>query len=65
VFELGAASVLYGKQVGHLQGGIRSLPHETSATSGHISFAGDDLAAKTNELFRELISFGVIKVTVG
>lgn len=32
---------------------------------GYISFEKDTLSSKVNELFRELISFGLIKVSVG
>ena len=32
---------------------------------GYISFEKDALSSKVNELFRELISFGLIKVSVG
>jgi predicted nucleotide-binding protein len=64
VFELGAASVLYGKRVVIFKEDSVTFPSNFKDI-GYISFKGDDLAAKTNELFRELISFGVIKVTVG
>jgi hypothetical protein len=32
---------------------------------GHITFKNGELSAKGIELFRELIDFGLVKVTVG
>ncbi len=64
IFELGAASALYGQRViifkeesVHFPSNFRDI--------GYIEFPKDSLSAKTNELFKELISFGLIKVTVG
>ncbi|MGH7770801.1 MAG: TIR domain-containing protein [Candidatus Binatia bacterium] len=64
VYELGAASVLYGgriiifkEEAVHFPANFRDI--------GYIDFQKDALSAKTNELFKELISFGLIKVTVG
>jgi hypothetical protein len=64
VYELGAASVLYGKRIivfkeeaVHFPSNFRDI--------GHISFEKDRLDAKMNELFGELIAFGLIKITVG
>lgn len=31
---------------------------------GYITFEHDDLTAKANDLFRELIAFGILKVSV-
>jgi predicted nucleotide-binding protein len=64
VFELGAASVLYGKQVVIFKEESVSFP-TNFRDIGYIAFRGNDLAAKTHELLRELISFGVIKISVG
>lgn len=64
VYELGAASVLYGKRIiifkekdVHFPANFRDI--------GYIEFDRSALAAKTNELFKELIAFQLIKVTVG
>jgi len=64
VYKLGVASVLYGgkiiifKEDGvHFPSNFRDI--------GYIGFEKDALSAKVNELFKELISFGLIKVTVG
>lgn len=64
VYELGAASVLYGgkiiifkEEAVHFPSNFRDI--------GYIGFEKDALSAKVNDLFKELISFGLIKVTVG
>ncbi|MFQ5685012.1 MAG: TIR domain-containing protein [Candidatus Binatia bacterium] len=64
VYELGAASVLYGGKIiifkeesVHFPTNFRDI--------GYIDFEKDALSAKVNDLFKELISFGLIKVTVG
>jgi hypothetical protein len=64
IYELGAASVLYGKRTiifkereVHFPANFRDI--------GYIEFDKSALAAKTNELFKELIAFQLIKVTVG
>jgi predicted nucleotide-binding protein len=64
VYELGAASVLYGGKIIIFKEEGVNFPSNFRDV-GHISFDKDSLAAKTNELFRELISFGLISVTVG
>lgn len=64
VYELGAASVLYGGKIIIFKEEGVDFPSNFRDV-GHISFDKDSLAAKTNELFRELISFGLISVTVG
>ncbi len=64
VFELGAASVMYGRRVVIFREESVSFP-ANFRDIGHIPFEKDNLAAKTNELFRELISFGLIRITVG
>jgi predicted nucleotide-binding protein len=63
VFELGAASALYGSRV--------VIFKETGVTFptnfrdiGYIEFEKDRLDAKVNELFRELIGFQLITVSV-
>lgn len=64
VYELGAASVLYGGKIIIFKEEGVDFPSNFRDV-GHISFDKDALAAKTNELFRELISFDLISVTVG
>jgi predicted nucleotide-binding protein len=63
IFELGAASALYGSRV--------VIFKETGVTFptnfrdiGYIEFDKDRLDAKVNELFRELIGFKLITVSV-
>ncbi len=64
VFELGAAAVLYGRKVIIFKEIGVTFP-TNFRDIGYIEFDKDALSAKTNELFKELISFGLIKVTVG
>jgi predicted nucleotide-binding protein len=64
VYELGASSILYGGRIIIFKEDIVDFPTNFKDI-GYISFAKDSLEAKTNELFGELISFGIIKVSVG
>lgn len=64
VHELGAASVLYGNRIIIFKEDSVNLA-SNFRDIGYISFEKDNLSAKTNELFRELIAFGLIKVVVG
>jgi len=62
VYELGAASVLYGKKI------VIFKENEVSFGSdfkdlGYISFDTDQLEAKTMELMKELIRFGLLRVS--
>ncbi len=63
VYELGAASVLYGKKIIVFKEAAVHFP-SNFRDIGYISFDKDQLAAKVNDLFREFIAFGLIKVTV-
>lgn len=64
IYELGASSVLYGgKIVIFKEDGVELSTNFRDI--GYISFQKDALSSKMNELFGELISFGLIKVTVG
>lgn len=63
VNELGAASIMYDSRIivfredsVHLATNYESI--------GYITFEHDDLTAKANDLFRELIAFGILKVSV-
>jgi predicted nucleotide-binding protein len=64
IYELGAASVLYGDKIIIFKESTVNFP-TNFRDIGHISFDKDQLAGKVNELFKELISFGLIKITVG
>jgi len=62
VYELGAATVLYGKRI------VIFKEEEVTFASdfsdfGYITFEKDSLDAKTMELLRELVAFGLLKVT--
>lgn len=64
VFELGAASALYGSRIVIFRETGVVFP-ANFRDIGHIEFEKDNLSARTNELFRELIRFGLIKLSVG
>jgi predicted nucleotide-binding protein len=64
VHELGAASVLYDNRIVIFKEKTVSLA-TNYGDIGYIEFEHNALDAKVNELFRELIAFGLIKVTVG
>ena len=64
VYELGAASMLYGSKIIIFKEDTVDFP-ANFRDIGYISFEKDALSAKVNELFRELIAFGLIKVSVG
>lgn len=64
VFELGAAGALYGSRLIIFREKDVYFP-TNFRDIGHIEFEKDNLSAKLGELFRELIGFGLIKVTVG
>lgn len=62
VYELGAAGVLYGKNIV-----IFKEEGVTFASDfrdlGYINFEKDNLQAKTTDLLKELIEFGLLKIT--
>jgi predicted nucleotide-binding protein len=64
VFELGAASALYGSRVVIFKEAGVNFP-SNFRDIGYIEFEKDRLDAKVNELFRELIGFKLITVSVG
>jgi predicted nucleotide-binding protein len=64
VYELGAASALHGNRIIIFKEASVVFP-SNFRDIGHISFEKDQLAAKTNELFTELIKFELIKISVG
>jgi len=62
VYELGAAGVLYGKNI------VIFKEREVTFASdfrdlGYIIFEKDDLKAKATDLLKELIEFGLLKIT--
>lgn len=61
VFELGAASVLYGDKIIIFKEKNLALPSDFSDL-GHISFEKDSLDAKALDLLKELISMGFVQV---
>jgi hypothetical protein len=61
VYELGAASILYGKKIVILKEQGVSLETDFSDI-GHITFDKDRLDSKTSDLMRELLGFGLLKV---
>lgn len=63
IYELGAASVLYGKKIIIFKEDSVHFPSNFQDI-GYINFEKDALSAKAIDLFRELISFGLIKVSV-
>jgi hypothetical protein len=64
VHELGAAGMQYGKRIVIFREETMTLASNYSDV-GHITFKDGELSAKGIELFRELIEFGLVKVTVG
>jgi len=62
VYELGAASILYGDKIVILKEEGVSLPSDFSDL-GHITFKKDEIDAKSMQLIKELIGFGLLKFT--
>jgi len=62
VFELGAASALYGDKIIIFKEGEINLPSDFN-NIGYIQFEKDQLDTKTLDLFKELIAMGFVKVT--
>lgn len=63
VFELGAASVLYDARIIIFRDSRVQFPSNFKEI-GYITFEAGQLSAKVNDLFRELIGFGLIKISV-
>lgn len=63
VNELGAASIQYDRRIIIFREDSVNLATNYESI-GYITFEHDDLTAKANDLFRELISFGILKVSV-
>jgi len=62
IHELGAASILYGGRIIILKEKGIGLP-SNFASIGYIEFDPDALAAKGIDLLKELIAFGLVRVT--
>lgn len=63
VNELGAASILYDSRIIVFREDRVNLATNYESI-GYITFEHDDLTAQANELFRELIALGILKVSV-
>ncbi len=64
IYELGAASLLYGKRIVILKEEGVTFPSDFSDL-GYISFAKDDLQSKTMDLLKELIELKAVRVLPG
>ena len=64
IHELGAASVLYGNRIIVFKEATVNLASNFKDI-GYISFEKDQLSAKMPELLKELVAFGLVKLTVG
>lgn len=62
IYELGAASVLYGDSIVILKEEGVKLESDFSDL-GHITFKKDELIAKSMQVIKELIGFGLLKFT--
>jgi predicted nucleotide-binding protein len=62
VFELGAAGYLYGSRIVIMKEELVQFPTNFREL-GYISFAKDQLEAKAMEILKELIGFGIVKVS--
>lgn len=62
VYELGAAGFLYGSRIVIMKEEEVAFPANFQDL-GYISFSKDQLEAKAMEVLKELIGFGIVKVT--
>jgi len=62
VHELGASGYLYGKRIVIMKEDIVDFPSNFKDL-GYISFAKDQLEAKALDVLKELIGFGIVKVS--
>jgi predicted nucleotide-binding protein len=62
VYELGASGFLYGSRIVILKEETVEFP-ANFRDLGHISFAKDQLEAKSMDVLKELIGFGIVKVS--
>ena len=64
VFELGAASLLYGRKIVVFKQRGVEFPSDFDDL-GYISFEGDNLKSAGIELLNELIKLGAVRMTAG
>lgn len=64
IYELGAASLLYGRQIVIFKEEGVVFPTDFSDL-GHISFEADNLEARTMDLMKELLELGAVKLVRG
>lgn len=62
VYELGAAGVLYGKNIVIFKEKGVAFASDFQDL-GYIDFEKDNLTSKATDLLRELIEFGLLKLT--
>lgn len=62
VYELGAAGYLYGKRLVIMKEESVEFPSNFKEI-GYISFSKDDLSSKTMDIIKELIGFGIVKIS--
>ena len=62
VYELGASGYLYESRIVIMKEDTVTFP-SNFRDIGYISFANDQLEAKAMEILRELIGFGIVKVS--
>lgn len=62
VFELGAGSMMFGNRIVIFKEDGVSFPTDFRDI-GHISFESQKLNAKATELIRELVGFGILKIS--
>jgi predicted nucleotide-binding protein len=62
VFELGAAGYLYGNRIVIMKEDTVTFP-ANFRDLGHISFSKDSLDAKAMDVLKELIGFGIVRVS--
>ena len=62
VYELGASGYLYGSRIVILKEDVVQFP-SNFRDIGYISFSKDQLEAKSMDVIKELIGFGILKIT--
>lgn len=62
VFELGAAGYLYGNRIVIMKEDTVTFP-ANFRDLGHISFSKDSLDAKSMDVLKELIGFGIVRIS--
>lgn len=62
VYELGASGYLYDNRLVILKEDTVTFPSNFHDI-GHISFSHDQLEAKAMDVLKELIGFGIVKIT--